>query len=452
MANQSVRITKKLVDKLPIPESGQAFYRDNLLKGFAVRVTANGVKSFIIEKRVKGKVKRITIARYGIKTVEEARNEALVKLGQIADGFDPVKEQQNLAYRQVTLETVFKDYLKARKGLKKRTIYDYQRFIDLALADWKIQPLMDITKNHVVERHAHLGAAHGKYYANATMRLLRALFNFALDRYEDADGKPIFTDNPVMVLTRTRAWFRTKRRDRVIKPSQLAAWFNAVIALKETPLKNDPLEEPPYKGNPLIRDEESLYKGNDLYKGLPICMRIENMTADYLLLLLFTGLRSSEGKELKWSNVDFDEKTLTIPDTKNHETHVLPMSDFLYGLLKGREAAATYSEYVFPGSGLKGHMIEPRNHVKTVIDQSEVQFMLHDLRRTFMTAADRLEISAYGLKRLVNHKMSGDVTAGYIITDVERLRKPMQQITDYFLKTAKQKPSAAVLPFQQATI
>lgn len=34
----------------------------------------------------------------------------------------------------------------------------------------------------------------------------------------------------------------------------------------------------------------------------------------------------------------------------------------------------------------------------------------------------------------MNHKMNGDITAGYIVTDVERLRKPMQQITDYILK------------------
>ena len=37
-------------------------------------------------------------------------------------------------------------------------------------------------------------------------------------------------------------------------------------------------------------------------------------------------------------------------------------------------------------------------------------------------------------KRLLNHKMSQDVTAGYIIMDVERFRKPMQQITDFLLK------------------
>jgi hypothetical protein len=43
--------------------------------------------------------------------------------------------------------------------------------------------------------------------------------------------------------------------------------------------------------------------------------------------------------------------------------------------------------------------------------------------------AESIDISAYALKRLVNHKMTNDdVTAGYIISDGERLRKPMQQI------------------------
>ena len=55
------------------------------------------------------------------------------------------------------------------------------------------------------------------------------------------------------------------------------------------------------------------------------------------------------------------------------------------------------------------------------------------LRRTFITVAEGLDVSAYALKRLVNHKMTGDVTAGYIVHDVERLRAPMQRVTDHLL-------------------
>jgi len=71
--------------------------------------------------------------------------------------------------------------------------------------------------------------------------------------------------------------------------------------------------------------------------------------------------------------------------------------------------------------------------MQKITQVSGVTFTMHDLRRTFTTTAESLDISTYALKRLLNHKMNSDVTAGYIITDVERLHKPMQQITDYIL-------------------
>jgi hypothetical protein len=69
-----------------------------------------------------------------------------------------------------------------------------------------------------------------------------------------------------------------------------------------------------------------------------------------------------------------------------------------------------------------------------VVEEIGFSFTIHDLRRTFITIAESLDISAYAVKRLVNHKMNSDVTAGYIMNDVERLRKPMQQISDYLRK------------------
>ena len=43
----------------------------------------------------------------------------------------------------------------------------------------------------------------------------------------------------------------------------------------------------------------------------------------------------------------------------------------------------------------------------------------------------------------------GDVTEGYVIMDVERLRAPMQKITDYFLKVMGKVPSADVVPLMK---
>lgn len=79
-----------------------------------------------------------------------------------------------------------------------------------------------------------------------------------------------------------------------------------------------------------------------------------------------------------------------------------------------------------------------------ITENSGVPFHLHDLRRTFATVAESLDIPAYALKRLLNHKMRQDVTAGYVIADVERLRTPMQRITDFLLKAAELRRTASV--------
>lgn len=143
------------------------------------------------------------------------------------------------------------------------------------------------------------------------------------------------------------------------------------------------------------------------------------------MLLLFTGLRRQEAAQLTWNQIDFAGKTLKVIDTKNHLDHSLPLSDYLYNLLLNRHQTST-SLYVFPSNSQGGYIIEPRRQIAKVIQNSNVTFTIHDLRRTFITIAESLDISAYAVKRLLNHKMTSDVTAGYIMNDVERLRKPMQ--------------------------
>lgn len=95
-------------------------------------------------------------------------------------------------------------------------------------------------------------------------------------------------------------------------------------------------------------------------------------------------------------------------------------------------------------------MVDPRRPLKRVVDRSGVTFTPHDLRRTFITIAESLDIPAYALKRLLNHKMHQDVTAGYIISDVERLRRPMQQVTDFILRSAGLRQTASVTDIQGA--
>ena len=131
-------------------------------------------------------------------------------------------------------------------------------------------------------------------------------------------------------------------------------------------------------------------------------------------------------------------------DTKNGEPLRLPLSDFLYDLLARRLKKAE-GTFVFPGGGKHGHLIEPKRQVQRVIKASGVPFMLHDLRRTFITVAESLDLSHYAIKRLVNHKLPNDVTAGYVVANVERLREPMHRITDRFRDLAN--AEICVVPF-----
>ena len=397
-----MKLTKSVVDKLdpptPVPPAtkAQTFFRDDILTGFGVRVTSNGVKSFIVETRINGRTRRKSLGQYGRLTVEEARKKAKKFLGQVADGKDPIAEERRDKARKIKLSEVFEDYLKTRKTLKASTIHDYRRIMREAFADWQARPLASITKDRVAKRHMALGER-SQARADNAMRVLRALFYFAQGQYEDENGQSLFPDNPVKRLSHTKAWYRIGRRKTVIKAHDLPAWYQAVISLQ-----------------------------SDRITGKSETVR------DYLLLLLFTGLRRTEGATLKWEQIDLRARTLTVIDTKNKEHHVLPLSNFLLDLLARRKADAT-SKYVFPGDGKTGYIVEPRRVLAKISGISGVSFTLHDLRRTFITVAESLDIPAYALKRLLNHKMSHDVTAGYIISDVDRLRMPMQKITDSLL-------------------
>ena len=393
-----MKLTKTVVDRCsipsPIPPANkcQVFLRDDAMRGFALRVTSGGVKTFILEKRIKGKVKRITLGRYPDLTAEQARRQAQKMLGEIAIGLDPVAKAKRERDESITLAEVFDDYLAARRSLKESTIHDYRRHLKSAFAQWRDKPLKQINKEMVVTLHGKLGEK-SPARANNAMRVLRAMFNFAEGEYETEEGESLFPDNPVRRLSNARSWYKVPRRTSVIKAHDLEAWYIAVLSLGDD-------------GQELARD--------------------------YFLLILFTGLRRTEAASLPWSQIDFDERSLTVVDTKNGETHVLPLSDFLFDLLKQRRAL-TESPFVFPGTGKTGYLNNHNKPMAKVAERSGVAFTLHDLRRTFITIAEGLDIPAYALKRLLNHKMTNDVTAGYIISDIERLRGPMTLISNQLL-------------------
>ena len=64
-----------------------------------------------------------------------------------------------------------------------------------------------------------------------------------------------------------------------------------------------------------------------------------------------------------------------------------------------------------------------------------MQFTLHDLRRTYATVAESLEVTHLSIKYLLNHRCT-DITGRYVILDVERLRRPAELIATKILEIA----------------
>lgn len=397
---ENFNFTKRDIEAIE-PGEKRAYYSDTKVQGLILVVQPSGAKSFQIYKKLNGKPLRHTLGRYPDMSIERARKRAHEKLAEIAEGVNPNAKRRAGEAATITLQQVFDAYLGARKKLKPRTIKDYKQLLDETFEKWKQRPFRDIDKDAVRQIHLKAGKkSHAR--ANYAMRLLRALFNFAMVEYEDADGNSLFPANPVKKLSQQRAWFDVKRRKRVLKPDQIQPWYQAVMALE--------------KENTLSQAEA---------------------VRDLLLLYLFTGMRLTEGFTLRVADVDLVHRTYRIADPKNGEDITLPLTTFTHELLSKRLALIGDSEFVFPGTrgSSSGHLTEPKNHYRKVREDCGIYFTPHDLRRTYITIAESLDISNYTLKRLLNHKINkGDVTAGYIITDVERLRAPAQRITDELLR------------------
>ena len=274
-----------------------------------------------------------------------------------------------------------------RRALAPSSRPNYERTVDLYLGDWAQKPITDISRRMVLDRHKLIGEVNGSYTANNVMRHLRSVYNFTSAAYDD------LPPNPVIILSQARAWNKERRRRSVIPVNGLPAWWQAV-------------------------HEEG------------------DSVRDFLIIALMTGMRRSEIARLRWEYIDLDGKILTVPKTKNGDPLELPLSTYLFELLLNRRDQMPDEDWVFPGEGVTGHLVETKRFYTRVKKASGISFSLHDLRRTFVTVAESMDVPHYALKRLLNHRCDNDVTGGYIIMDVERLRKPVERVAERILELA----------------
>jgi integrase len=402
-----LKITKENMSDIVKPVSGQVDYFDTELKGFGVRATKAAL-TFFVRSTLRGTTKKpfIPIGVYGTFSPAQARDKAKDYLRRLDMGENPHPKAQPKS-EIITIQDLFSQYISSKKTpLAVSTLYQYKSWMNNHFSDWLTLPADTITGSMVLDRLATMEANNGKTQASSSIKLLRGLYRMGIALHPG-----VIIRNPVDAVReiRGRDWAPRKRRLTFIKPKELPAWFKAVNEY----------------GNP---------KGRD-----------------YLLLLLYTGLRRTEGARLKWADIDFKGKTFTFtPEKKRGEKPeddrvTMPLSVQAHRLLLDRKAAGWENKYIFPGKFPAPHLSNPDNYKRDIIQLSGVNFCFHDLRRTFITIAESLDIGHYVLKALLNHSMGvdstgenrsveNDTTGGYIIMSAERLREPTQRIVDKIIE------------------
>jgi integrase len=319
------RLSKRIVDAAETRASDY-FIWDDELPGFGLRVFQSGKRSYLVQYRAAGRTRRYTIGLHGAWTAEMARKEAHVVLGRIAQGENPAEERQ-LNAKAITVKELCELYLMdAEKGLilgkGRRPKKASTLFIDKSRINRHIIPLLgsrrvkdviqsDITRfirdvlsgktkiDIKTKKHGRAIVRGGAGTAARAAGLLGGILTYAVEH-------GIIEKNPMQGVR--------KPADRV---------------------KNRRLSEDEYR---LLGKILSKAAEDDRFRSTILIVR----------LLALTGCRRGEAVDLKWAEVDAENSSLRLSDSKEGATIRpigLPVLDLFDSLHSHEEGI-----FVFPGT------------------------------------------------------------------------------------------------------
>lgn len=324
MSISRINLTKATIDAFPpAPAGKRVYHHDSKTKGLVVAVTDKGTKSFLVYRWVNGRPERITLGRYAVGmakglTIEQARKAALETNLSIAKGENPA-EKKRLARGEMTLDALFADYMEKHSEVHNRRPDKPRSHFRLYLAHWGARKLSQIKRADIQALHARLGRERGHVTANTAIKLLRSMFNRAIewdhwDKPNPAPGIKLFPEHS---------------RERFLQPDELPRFFQSVA------------DEP----NETIRD--------------------------YVLMSLLTGGRRANVMAMRWDQVSFERAEWRIPVTKSGKPHIVPLLPDAVNILRRRRERAD-GEHVFPGTGAAGHLAEPKKGWRRILDRAEL--------------------------------------------------------------------------------
>ena len=362
----SIHLTQSVVDTIPHVPTGQKFIRDSDLPGFALRVT-QASKSFVFEKRIQGRMRRMTLGRTGALTASEARQQATRMAQEILQGTVPGRLRRKRSFGELA------DLYLERHVWTKRSARNDRAVLRNHLQALRPRPLSEITAHDIQRLHSELGRT-APYQANRAVALVRKMFNLALEW-------GLFSgDNPAATI----AFHPEEKRQRYLLPEELPRVFEA------------------------MKEEQNEYA------------RAAFVTA------ILTGARRQEILEMKWEDLDFKQQVWRVPQVRGGPPHTVPLPVDLLPLLQ-HLPKTNNNPYVFVSEGSEGHLVNIKRAWQRIRARANIaDVRVQDLRRTFgaWLAASGESLSLIG--QVLNHR-SPATTAHYASLKLDPIREILER-------------------------
>lgn len=407
------------------PKVKEYFVYDTEILGLQCRITPasktnpEGNKTLYIYRRLRGSgSRRVRICRFGdiaLRGIEgdTVQTRASDIIADLTKGVEPSFNAKQ-GY-DPTLKEAFEYYIenqidrRTKKPLSDEAIKTYRRSLRLTFGGWQNRKLSSITPDEVETKFKSL--SHKPASANKAFVHLNAVYGKCYIKSVKMRQEKVLPPNPCMDIN----WYPMKPRTNIVGKHELELWWSVVDSMIDEDKNDNEV------GYDKVRNRGDVYR-------------------DYFQFVILTGLRRNEASRLTWDRVNLKERTITIEETKNNKVLHLPITNYVYKMLKRRKKASKKGATVFD------NMVNPFRAQIWVEDKERFgrHFSIHDLRRSFVTHAFDAGVDDRNIKDIVNHSQSDVTSAHYDQKNVDRLRKPMQKIESYILRKAYPKQGKVV--------
>ena len=349
------RLTDRWLASCPHPPRGRVEFADDLCPGLRLRVTSRGKRSFSVVRWANGRQQRITIGRYPILSLADARARAREVLASAPTAVAPMPVPQ--AYDPLTYEELANLYVERHLKPNLRSWRDVQSSLlkHSAVQQLLSKPAAAITRRELVDVVDSIAAAGTPQAAVNILRRLKMLFNWALDR----DLIPI---NP---CERIRAPAKTSERDRVLTVAETVAIWKASYQLPT-----------PY---------------GEMYR-----------------MFLLTGQRRNEVATMCWGDVAGDIWTIPRERVKKDRPHTVPLTGTALEILASLAKLPRVLDdngFVFSTTGGKSASSNFAKIKHNIDNLSGVTgWTIHDIRRTVRSRLAEIGIPREVARKILNHE------------------------------------------------